>query len=194
MVPNNIKERKPSTFNKSKSIQKDDPSNAIYQCEKNRQNLRAYLRSLLSIREVARSKMMKFFLTDSPISLSEDEKRDIAERLELDSIRDEQKKKFDEEAEKRIKELEQHVSEFKKMVMGTGSYFSKAFYNINFTKLILITLICFIFFLIGGLSEVVNTIQQTSDISDLPETYQKVVEWGEIGLVLPIFFFFFSEH
>ncbi|CAB4476818.1 hypothetical protein RhiirA5_493779 [Rhizophagus irregularis] len=163
-VPNKIKERKSPTFNKTKSIQKDDPSNGLYQWEKNRQNLRAYLRSLLLIREVSRSKTMKIFLTDSPISLSEDEKRDIAERLELDSIREQQKKKFDEEAEKRIKELEQHVSEFKKMVMGSG-----------------------------GLSEVISTIQQTSDISNLPETYQKVVEWGEIGFASTLYSLFIGS-
>ncbi|GES86546.1 PX domain protein [Rhizophagus clarus] len=160
-IPNKIKERKSSTFNKSKSIRKDDPSNGLYQWEKNRQNLRAYLRSLLSIRDVARSKTMKIFLTDSPISLSEDEKKDIAERLELDSIRDEQKKKFNEEAEKRTKELEQHVSEFKKMVMGSG-----------------------------GLTEVIDVIQQTPDISDLPITYQKVIEWGEIGYASTLYSLF----
>ena len=123
MIPNKIKERTSSTFNKSKSIQDGDPSNCLYQWEKNRQNLRAYLRSLLSIREVARSKMMRFFLTDSPISLNEDEKRDMAKRQELDLIRDEQKKRFNEEAEKRAKELEQYVSEFKKEVIGSGNYF-----------------------------------------------------------------------
>jgi hypothetical protein len=187
MIPEKIKEQKSSTFNKSKSIQKDDPSTGLYQWEKNRQNLRAYLHSLLSIREVARSITMRCFLTDSPISLSEDEKKDIAERLELDSIRDEQKKKFNEEAEKRTKELEQHVSEFKKMVMGSGNYFSKSLillrHQFHKLKLIKLTLFLSILFLIGGLSEVINTIQQTPDISDLPKTYQKIVEWGEIGLV-----------
>ncbi|RIA89362.1 hypothetical protein C1645_772664 [Glomus cerebriforme] len=162
-IPNKIKERT-STFNKAKSVQDDDPSNGLYQWEKNRQNLRAYLHSLLSIKEVARSKTMRFFLTDSPTSLSEDEKKDMAERQELDSIRDEQQKRFNEEAERRTKELEQHVSEFKKEIMGSG-----------------------------GLSKVISIIQQTPDISDLPITYQKIIEWGEIGFASTLYSLFIGS-
>ncbi|CAI2172599.1 18636_t:CDS:10 [Funneliformis geosporum] len=147
-----IKDQKSSTFNKSHTASDELSSNGLYQHEKNRQNLRAYLRSLLSIREIARSRTMWVFLTDSSLTLNEDEKRDIEKRRELDSIRDEQQKRFNEEAEKRAKELEQHVSEFKQEVMNSG-----------------------------GLSKVIYTIQETPNASNLPKTYQKIIEWGEIG-------------
>ncbi|CAG8449889.1 3792_t:CDS:10 [Funneliformis caledonium] len=163
-LPTKVKEQTSSTFNKSQSVSDDPSSNGQYRHEKNRQNLRAYLRSLLSIREISRSRILFVFLTDSSLTLNEYEKRDIAERRELDSIRDEQLRKFNEEAENRAKELEHHVSEFKQEVMNSD-----------------------------GLSKVIYTIQETPNAFNLPITYQKIIEWGEIGFASTLYSLFIGS-
>ncbi|CAG8579369.1 6756_t:CDS:10 [Ambispora leptoticha] len=108
-------------------------------CENNRLNLRAYLRSLLSIRVIAKSKTLRGFLTSSPIKLTDEELKDIEERRKLDDKKAEQQRRFNFEAGKRAKELDQEVENFKKELLEQG-----------------------------GLSNLATTIKKTSLITDLP--------------------------
>lgn len=88
--------------------------------EKNRLTLRAYLRSLLKIRSVANSNTLKAFLLDDPISLSDAELIDTQRREAMDRMREEEQLRFKQEADRRVAELDEHLEQFKKELMGTS--------------------------------------------------------------------------
>ncbi|CAG8436660.1 6376_t:CDS:10 [Ambispora gerdemannii] len=138
--------------------------NLAKSCENNRLNLRAYLRSLLSIRVLAKSKTLRVFLTSNPIKLTDEELKDMEERRKLDDKREEQQRIFNLEAGKRAKELDQQVENFKKGLLEQG-----------------------------GLSNLAIIIKETSLITDLPQSYQKLFEFGEINFASTLYYLFIGS-
>ncbi|SJX61278.1 uncharacterized protein SRS1_10273 [Sporisorium reilianum f. sp. reilianum] len=132
--------------------------------EKNRLTLRAYLRSLLASPSVAESALLMDFLTAEPTTLSRAEEEDAAIREGLDHVREEEHKRFSDEAARRAQELQQHLKEFKQDLVQHD-----------------------------GLSRIFATIKSTPRIEDLPEKYKALVKWARISLASTIFQIFMGS-
>ena len=132
--------------------------------EKNRLTLRAYLRSLLASPSVAESALLMDFLTAEPTTLTRAEEEDAAIREGLDHVREEEHKRFSDEAAKRAQELQQHLKEFKKDLVQHD-----------------------------GLTRIFATIKSTPRIEDLPEKYKALLKWARISLASTIFQIFMGS-
>ncbi len=132
--------------------------------EKNRLTLRAYLRSLLASKAVAESAVLMDFLTAEPTTLTRAEEEDAAIREGLDHVREEEHKRFSDEAAKRAQELQQHLNEFKQDLVQHD-----------------------------GLSRIFGTIKSTPRIEDLPEKYKALLKWARISLASTIFQIFMGS-
>lgn len=132
--------------------------------EKNRLTLRAYLRSLLASPVVADSALLMDFLTAEPTTLSSAEEEDAAIREGLDHVREEEHRRFSDEAAKRAQELQSHLKEFKLDLVQHD-----------------------------GLSRIFGTIRTTPRIEDLPEKYKALLKWGRISLASTIFQIFMGS-
>ncbi|KAJ1032692.1 hypothetical protein NDA16_000714 [Ustilago loliicola] len=132
--------------------------------EKNRLTLRAYLRSLLGSPAVAESAVLMDFLTAEPTTLTRAEEEDAAIREGLDHVREEEHRRFSDEAAKRAQELQQHLKEFKKDLVQHD-----------------------------GLSRIFATIKTTPRIEDLPEKYKALLKWARISLASTIFQIFMGS-
>ncbi|GAC97055.1 conserved fungal protein [Pseudozyma hubeiensis SY62] len=132
--------------------------------EKNRLTLRAYLRSLLASPSVAESALLMDFLTAEPTTLTRAEEEDAAIREGLDHVREEEHKRFSDEAAKRAQELQQHLKEFKQDLVQHD-----------------------------GLSRIFATIKSTPRIEDLPEKYKALLKWARISLASTIFHIFMGS-
>ncbi|CAJ0831454.1 7354_t:CDS:10 [Entrophospora sp. SA101] len=157
-APSKYKIQKKASLNK-----KNFSNNIDYESEKNRQNLRGHLITLVSIKEIARSKVFRLFITEKPIQLTSEELKEAEKHKELDKFREQQQKLFNKEAEKRTKELEQQVLEFKEELFKSG------------------------------LSKVLQTVQESKKITDLPFTYQKIIEYGEISFASTLYSLFIGS-
>ncbi|CAJ0748352.1 7546_t:CDS:10 [Entrophospora sp. SA101] len=149
-APSKYKIQKKASLNK-----KNFSNNIDYESEKNRQNLRGHLITLVSIKEIARSKVFRLFITEKPIQLTSEELKEAEKHKELDKFREQQQKLFNKEAEKRTKELEQQVLEFKE--------------------------------------ELFKSVQESKKITDLPFTYQKIIEYGEISFASTLYSLFIGS-
>lgn len=85
--------------------------------EEQRVSLRAFLRTLLQNEQIAQSRAMSEFLTGSPITLNEEELRDIELRKEMDGKRIEEQRQFYEIARKRARELDVHMEKFRRDIV-----------------------------------------------------------------------------
>ncbi|SPO21681.1 uncharacterized protein UTRI_01164_B [Ustilago trichophora] len=132
--------------------------------EKNRLTLRAYLRSLLASPSVAESAVFMDFLTAEPTTLTRAEEEDAAIREGLDHVREEEHKRFSDEAAKRAQDLQQHLKEFKQDLVQHD-----------------------------GLSRIFATIKSTPRIEDLPEKYKALLKWARISLASTIFQIFMGS-
>lgn len=132
--------------------------------EKNRLTLRAYLRSLLASRAVAESAVLMGFLTSEPTTLTRAEEEDAAIREGLDHVREEEHKRFSDEAAKRAQELQHHLKEFKQDLIQHD-----------------------------GLTRIFATIKSTPEIKDLPEKYKALLKWARISLASTIFQIFMGS-
>lgn len=132
--------------------------------EKNRLTLRAYLRSLLGSPAVAESAVLMDFLTAEPTTLTRAEEEDAAIREGLDHVREEEHKRFSDEAAKRAQELQQHLKGFKKDLVQHD-----------------------------GLSRIFATIKTTPRVEDLPEKYKALLKWARISLASTIFQIFMGS-
>lgn len=132
--------------------------------EKNRLTLRAYLRSLLASRAVAESALLMDFLTAEPTKLTPAEEEDAAIREGLDHVREEEHKRFADEAAKRAQELQAHLKDFKQDLIQHD-----------------------------GLTRIFATIKSTPRIEDLPEKYKALLKWGRISLASTIFQIFMGS-
>ncbi|PWZ03194.1 hypothetical protein BCV70DRAFT_197427 [Testicularia cyperi] len=132
--------------------------------EKNRLTLRAYLRSLLASPSVADSAIFMDFLTAEPTTLSRSEEEDAAIREGLDHVREEEHRRFSDEAAKRAQELQHHLKEFKDDLIQAD-----------------------------GLTRIFATIKATPRIEDLPEKYRALMKWARISLASTIFQIFMGS-
>ncbi|KAH8923015.1 hypothetical protein BT69DRAFT_1334221 [Atractiella rhizophila] len=132
--------------------------------ERNRLTLRAYLHSLLANDALASSETMRSFLLESPTTLTDSELRDVAVREEMDRIREEETRQFQEEVEIRVKELESSLRQFREDLVKSD-----------------------------GLTEVFATIRRTPRVEDLPLQYRKVLEWGRISLASTLYQLFLGS-
>jgi hypothetical protein len=120
--------------------------------EKNRLTLRAYLQSLLSYPFVINSPIVRSFLLSSPTTLTSPEQADCQRRLDADAVREEGRKRFRAEAEKRIEALREGLNQFKGDVLNEG-----------------------------GLKKVFEVVRRVEKVEDLPKAEASVVEWGRIS-------------
>ena len=88
--------------------------------EKNRLTLRAYIHSLLNMPVIASSPVLRSFLMDGQIRLTQDEKTDIFRREEADRVREEGRQRFDKEIKDRVEKLSEAMTHVKSDVLGKG--------------------------------------------------------------------------
>ncbi|TXT04944.1 hypothetical protein VHUM_04027 [Vanrija humicola] len=127
--------------------------------EKNRLTLRAYIQSILAMPEIANAPIMRSFLLSNPTALTPPEATDIQRRLEADAVREEGRRRFREEAERRVEALREGLAQFK------GDILTKE----------------------GGLKSVFEIVRQVKLVEDLPPAEKSVMEWGRISLAATIF-------
>lgn len=123
--------------------------------EKNRLTLRAYLQNILTIFAVANSPVMRSFLLSGQIQLTPREAADVQRRLEADAVREEGRRRFGEEAERRVEKLREGLAQFK------GDVLSRQ----------------------GGLKSVFEVVRRVERVEDLPPAERSVLEWGRISYV-----------
>lgn len=121
--------------------------------EKNRLTLRAYLQSILSYPYLLNSPIVRSFLLSSPTSLTPAEAIDCRRRLEADAVREEGRKRFREEAERRVEALREGLAQFKGDVLSTE----------------------------GGVQKVFEVVRRVERVEDLPKAEHSVLEWGRIS-------------
>lgn len=121
--------------------------------EKNRLTLRAYLQSIIAFPDVINSPVLRSFLLSAPTQLTPAEAQDSQRRLEADAVREEGRRRFREEAEKRIEALREGLTQFK------GDVLSKE----------------------GGLKKVFEVVRRVERVEDLPKAEASVLEWGRIS-------------
>ncbi|KAK8865647.1 hypothetical protein IAR55_000792 [Kwoniella newhampshirensis] len=141
------------------------PTSTPLSREKNRLTLRAYLTSILSLPFVINSPILRSFLLSAPTVLTPPEALDCQRRLEADAVREEGRKRFREEAEKRIEALREGLTQFK------GDVLSKE----------------------GGLKGVFEVVKRVEKVEDLPRAEASVLEWGRISLAATIFQLFVAS-
>ncbi|KAG0364262.1 hypothetical protein BGZ54_007688 [Gamsiella multidivaricata] len=129
---------------------KSGSSGAKVAREKDRISLRGYLHSVAKISpEVVSSSIFTSFLTKDPVTLTEDEAKDVQTRAALDEHRMEQQAKFDSEVAKKVEELDLHLQQVKLDLLRPG-----------------------------GISRLFSAFKQYEKVEDLPPLYQTVFEWG----------------
>ncbi|WWC68386.1 uncharacterized protein I206_102311 [Kwoniella pini CBS 10737] len=133
--------------------------------EKNRLTLRAYLTSIMVLPFVINSPILRSFLLSAPTTLTPHEAVDCQRRLEADAVREEGRKRFRIEAEKRIEALREGLAQFK------GDVLSKE----------------------GGLKGVFEVVRRVERVEDLPRAEASVLEWGRISLAATIFQLFVAS-
>ena len=143
----------PSTPSTSSTFEAEAPPATPLSREKNRLTLRAYLQNLLSFPFVINSPIVRSFLLSSPTTLTSAEVADSQRRLDADAVREEGRKRFREEAEKRIEALREGLNQFKGDVLSTE----------------------------GGLKKVFEVVRRVERVEDLPRAEASVVEWGRIS-------------
>ena len=121
--------------------------------EKNRLTLRAYLLNVLALPYVINSPILRSFLLSNPTALTPAEALDSRRRLEADAMREEGRRSFREEAEKRIETLREGLQQFKGDVLSRD----------------------------GGLQSVFDVVRRVEKVEDLPKAEASVLEWGRIS-------------
>ena len=123
--------------------------------ERNRLTLRAYLQAVLAQPYVLNSPILRSFLLSSPTKISSAEVLDCQRRLEADAVREEGRKRFRAEAEKRVEALREGLQQFKGDVLSRD----------------------------GGLKGVFDVVRRVDKVQDLPKAEASVLEWGRISSV-----------
>ncbi|KAL1917713.1 uncharacterized protein VTP21DRAFT_3547 [Calcarisporiella thermophila] len=120
--------------------------------ERDRLSLRYFLRRLSAIERVARSSTFIHFLTEHPLRLTEAEREDAERRVEMDLARVREEQLFQQELDKRIRDLSEQLDTLKREILQPG-----------------------------GLSNFFQTVRGTPQLRNLPPGYQKAFEWGRIS-------------
>jgi hypothetical protein len=87
-------------------------SSVILWRENQRISLRAFLRSLLAVPQIAQTKAIQDFLTLQPLTPKDEDVEDIARRKLMDEKRVEEQKQFYEIARKRAADLDVYMEEY----------------------------------------------------------------------------------
>lgn len=119
--------------------------------EQDRLLLRSFLRRIATEPRLAKSQILKRFLTENAITLTESQLADADMRDKLDKARAEEEAKFRNEVDQKMAELNDLLDMLKKQIMQPG-----------------------------GLVEIFNIIKTTEKIEDLPPALGKAFEWGRI--------------
>lgn len=119
--------------------------------EQDRLLLRSFLRRIATEPRLAKSQILKRFLTENAITLTESQLADADMRDKMDKARAEEEAKFRNEVDQKMAELNDLLDMLKKQIMQPG-----------------------------GLVEIFNIIKTTEKIEDLPPALRKAFEWGRI--------------
>ncbi|KAI9024995.1 hypothetical protein CLU79DRAFT_92414 [Phycomyces nitens] len=120
--------------------------------EKDRILLRGFLRRVASNHKLANSSFVADFLQKDPINLSASEISDIEKRMAMDLARAEEEKRFREQVDQKVNDLNDLLEMLKKQIVQPG-----------------------------GLLEIFDIIKKTETIDKLPEPLLKAFEWGRIN-------------
>ncbi|PMD41794.1 hypothetical protein L207DRAFT_458368 [Hyaloscypha variabilis F] len=132
--------------------------------ENQRISLRAFLRNLLAIPQIAQTRAIQDFLTQSPIQPTDGDVEDIARRKAMDEKRVEEQKRFYEVARKRAAELDVYMEQFRRDIVERN-----------------------------GLTMLFKEIKEKQTIQDLSIQYQKFAEWLRIEVAATIYHLFLAE-
>jgi hypothetical protein len=99
------------------------------------------------------SPVLRSFLLSAPTVLTPSEAVDSQRRLEADAVREEGRRRFREEAERRVEALREGLAQFKGEVLGKD----------------------------GGLKKVFEVVRRVEKVGDLPKAESAVLEWGRIS-------------
>ncbi|KAI5465937.1 hypothetical protein BGZ63DRAFT_411381 [Mariannaea sp. PMI_226] len=132
--------------------------------ENQRISLRAFIRSLLGNPQIANTKAMQEFLTNGPITPTDDDVEDIIRRKLLDEKRVEEQKQFYEIARKRAAELDEYMEQFRRDIVEHN-----------------------------GLTMLFKEIKEKDTIKDLSIQYRKFAEWLRIEIAAVIYHLFLAE-
>ncbi|CAO3669142.1 unnamed protein product [Umbelopsis ramanniana] len=120
--------------------------------EKDRLSLRAFLHRIAINARLADSDVFHEFLSSDPITLTEEEQNDMENRKNIDRIRAEEEKKFRQEVDKQVEQLNEQLENLKQQVIAPG-----------------------------GLTNLFNEIKKADQLRDLPNSLQRAFEWGKIN-------------
>ncbi|KAF8472542.1 hypothetical protein BDZ91DRAFT_715245 [Kalaharituber pfeilii] len=132
--------------------------------ETQRISLRAYLRALLSDRQIAQSKALRSFLLNDPVTLSDMELADVAKRKERDTARVAEQKNFFEIAQQRARELDIYMESFRRDIVENN-----------------------------GLTKLFAEIRKADKLENLAPNYRKFAEWLRIEVAATIYHIFLAE-
>ncbi|KAH6648297.1 PX domain-containing protein [Truncatella angustata] len=132
--------------------------------ESQRISLRAFLRYLLHNPQIAQTKAMQEFLTQDPITPTDDDVEDIMRRKAVDEKRIEEQKQFYEIARKRAAELDIYMEQFRQDIVERH-----------------------------GLTKLFQEIKEKETIQDLSVQYQKFAEWLRIEVAATVYHLFLAE-
>ncbi|KAE9373124.1 hypothetical protein N431DRAFT_503876 [Stipitochalara longipes BDJ] len=132
--------------------------------ENQRISLRAFLRNLLANPQIAQTRAIQEFLTQSPIQPTDADVEDIARRKAMDEKRVEEQKRFYEVARKRAAELDVYMEQFRRDIVERN-----------------------------GLTMLFKEIKEKQTIQDLSIQYQKFAEWLRIEVAATIYHLFLAE-
>lgn len=139
-------------------------ADAVLHREEQRVSLRAFLRNFLQNEVIANSKAMYDFLTEDPITLTEEEKYDIERRRHMDEKRLEEQRQFFDIAKQRARELDVHMEKFRRSVVESN-----------------------------GLRNLFAEIKRKEKIADLEPEYKKFAEWLKIEVAATLYHLFLAE-
>ncbi|KAG9319837.1 hypothetical protein KVV02_002425 [Mortierella alpina] len=149
----------------SKYAARSGPAGANAAREKDRISLRGYLHNLAKVgQDIVDSAALVSFLTKDAIALSDEEAKDVQDRVELDEHRMAQQAKFDSEVAKKVDELDSQLKEVKLDLLQPG-----------------------------GVSRLFAAFKHVDDVNNLPPLYQTVFEWGSMNFASTLYHVFTSS-
>ncbi|KAF4636909.1 hypothetical protein G7Y89_g1192 [Cudoniella acicularis] len=151
---------RPSTDNRP-SV---DTEPVILWRENQRISLRAFLRSLLSNPQIAKTRAMGEFLSFEPMTPTDADVEDISRRKAMDEKRVEEQKRFYEIARKRAAELDVYMEQFRRDIIESN-----------------------------GMTKLFQEIKEKPTIQDLSLQYMKFAEWLRIEVAATIYHLFLAE-
>ncbi|KAF9963211.1 hypothetical protein BGZ70_007562 [Mortierella alpina] len=149
----------------SKYVARSGPAGAKAAREKDRISLRGYLHNLAKVgQDIVDSAAFVSFLTKDAIALTDEEAKDVQDRVQLDEHRMAQQAKFDSEVAKKVDELDSQLKEVKLDLLQPG-----------------------------GVSRLFAAFKHVDDVNNLPPLYQTVFEWGSMNFASTLYHVFTSS-